>query len=92
MQIALDAREEAKHAKDALTAHEQLCALRYQGIEKSISTILSWLRWGGSLAVLTIIGLLAWSLRQQYESAMQARALDARTQKEMQGATPGGGN
>lgn len=41
-----EANDVADEAKNAISTHEQICALRYEGISKELSTIRKWGGWG----------------------------------------------
>ena len=76
--------EKATEALERMNSHERLCGERYLNINASIRRIEGWLKWGGGVAFTLsaaaftlIIALLGWSLRQQYESALQDRAASA---------------
>ena len=64
----------AKQALNEIAAHNRECNLRYEGIGKTLKLILSIMTWGGITAFGIIIGLLSWSLNQQFQTNMQARA------------------
>ncbi len=71
---AAAAMRKAEQVAAAQESHEEICAVRYRSIDRSITLILRLLSWGGVAAFSIIVGLLGWSLQQQYQSQLQARA------------------
>lgn len=63
--IAYKALSRADAAHDKMDAHEDLCAVRYGNIHASLAMITRILLWAGSTLVVLLIGLSAWSLKQQ---------------------------
>ena len=70
MQIAND-------ALNRMNTHEEVCGLRYAAIDTTLNELKGWLKWGGSIAFLTIVGLLSWSLNNQFQAIQQKGANDA---------------
>jgi len=67
----------AQEALNRVNNHEELCGLRYAAIDNTLKELKGWLRWGGSTAFIIIVGMLAWSLKAQFDAVQQKSALDA---------------
>lgn len=77
--LAYDALEMARHADgkaeralQAVDSHEDICAERYRNINEKIGTIFKLLAWGGTTALMLILGLLGFLAKTQFDS-MKAR-------------------
>lgn len=59
--VEIRALEIAQEAKTKIESHEEICAIRYMGINASLSDIkkiLIWFFTGGATVALTVIGYL----------------------------------
>lgn len=77
--VALDALEAARQAQAKadqverdIAGHEDICAERYKNINEKIGTIFKLLAWGGTTALMLILGLLGFLAKTQFDS-MKAR-------------------
>lgn len=67
----------AHEALNRVNTHEEVCGERYKAIDGTLRELKGWLKWGGSIAFLTIVGLLSWSLNNQFQAIQQKGANDA---------------
>lgn len=74
---AASAMQVAQDALNRVNTHEEVCGLRYAAIDGALNELKGWLKWGGSIAFLTIVGLLSWSLNNQFTAIQQKGANDA---------------
>ena len=82
--IALDALEAARAAQKkadevgaAGEAHEDICAERYGNINEKIGTLFKLLAWGGTTALMLILGLLSFLAKAQFDSITELKAATA---------------
>lgn len=71
--VAYDALNLARENKRDITAHEDLCAERYNHIGQQMSEIKSFLKWFGGTSIIIIIGLLGFLSRAQIDANNQAQ-------------------
>lgn len=64
--LAQAAMDKATRAEFKIDGHELLCLERYKSIEASLSRITKLVTWGGITLATMILGLLGWSLQEQY--------------------------
>lgn len=73
MTIDQDARDKANAALAQIDAHEDICAIRYQGIQTEISGMKRIITWAGAAAFSVIIGMLGFLARAQFDAVEQMR-------------------
>jgi cytoskeletal protein RodZ len=86
--IDVTARREVSEVRHDLRNHKMVSELVVKGVDKKIDTLISLLKWVGTLIVTSVLGVLAWSLVQQWNAneaqrqniEEQVRLIQAQTQ------------
>jgi len=60
-------RGKIKGVESKQTAHEDICAVRYNGIRDDIKTLKQQITAATSIIVAIVVGVLSWSLKTQYD-------------------------
>lgn len=66
----------AQAASTEIAAHERECALRYEQINKTLTSMFGVLKWVGTLAASAIVGLGVWGVQQWLSSAGEKARTD----------------
>ena len=74
MATAEEAYAHAEKAHDKMKAHEDLCALRYEGITTSLTSLHNTVRGARNAVVATGLALIAWLAVQVYEKVLERPA------------------
>ena len=74
MATAEEAYAHAEKAHDKMKAHEDLCALRYEGITTSLTSLHNTVRGARNAVVATGLALIAWLAVQVYEKVLETPA------------------
>lgn len=52
----------------AISTHEEICALRYDNIHKTLSRLENIIKWAGSTLFVTLVATISWMASELYES------------------------
>lgn len=74
MTTAGEAYAHAEKAHDKMKAHEDLCALRYEGITTSLTSLHSTVRGARNTGVAIGVALIGWLFVQVYEKVLETPA------------------
>lgn len=79
--IALDALEAARKAQAKadqverdINSHEDICAERYKNINEKVGTLFKLVAYGGSTALMLILGLLGFLAKAQFDSITELKS------------------
>lgn len=97
--VAYDALNLAKEAKRDIVAHEDICAIRYErinvtlsemksGIDEKFNMIWKIIAWAGGSAFLIVMGLLAFLAKTQFDSMTEFQRIMTQPQPVPQAAPP----
>jgi len=84
--VAYQALTLARQANRDIEKHEDICAERYDGINKTMDEIKSILKWAGGFGftvIITLLGFLAHAQFDANEAAMKALAAKVEAQQQV---------
>lgn len=86
--LARLAMDKAVEADNKINAHEDICAIRYENINESLSRIMKILGWGGTALGGLVLSVLGWAMVQLYDANQRAISKIPTTVQYVQVPTP----
>lgn len=70
--LARQAMDKAVEADNKIKAHEDICAIRYENINDTLSRIMKIIGWGGTALAGLVLSVLGWAMVHLFEANERA--------------------